>query len=583
MKYQWATGKCDRVSDRGSSKPVTGAGSGVLQVGRPAHRERDCLTPAPSRVSRSTPRRDPHPPLTVARSGSLRAPRERREPPSTVAQPRGDRPARGRGGVYPKPVQDGFPQLAAGDLFAGKYVIQSLAGRGGMGLVYRAHQVLPDRTVALKVIAPNLIGEIEFRTRFKEEASLAARIEHPNVIPIYDAGEHDGLLYIVMRFVDGLDLGRLLSDHDRLEPTRAERIVTQVAAALDAAHDRGLVHRDVKPANILVARGASGEHVYLTDFGLTKPITDVGARRATTTGRWLGTLDYVAPEQLNGAPADVRSDVYSLGCLLHQLLTGVVPFPSDQVAATIHGHLSADPPSPSALASSVPRELDAVVAQAMAKDPGARYQTAGGLATALSRALTAADHRQALASSGTTDIGPVVRTSVAILAACVATFVFGVIGYLAAGLGNHPASRTPSARDVAAAERAALSRPSAAYAAALRAFLAPLDDARLRDRRLLSSASTPVSQAIAAQLLSEAYARAAGAAERIRASAADAPATSRIITALRAATVAYHALAASATGQRRDEYTAAQTQIGRADAQFDAALITLRNLGYHVT
>ncbi len=276
-------------------------------------------------------------------------------------------------------------QLAPGDVFAG-YRIESLAGRGGMGLVYKAWQVRPERMVAVKVIMPELAGDADFRARFEQEAMLAAQIEHPNVIPIYEVGDEDGLLYIVMRFVESMDLNHLLRSRERLAPTHAARIVTQIAAALDAAHERGLVHRDVKPANVLVTGTYPDEHVYLTDFGLTKRVTDFGGGM-TATGGFVGTLDYIAPEQVSGDPVDGRGDVYALGCVLHQLLTGKVPFPRDQEVAKIFAHLSVPPPPPSQLVPSVPVELDEVVVHAMAKHPDDRFQSAGELARAAAAAV----------------------------------------------------------------------------------------------------------------------------------------------------------------------------------------------------
>src|SRR5436190_14504635 len=190
-----------------------------------------------------------------------------------------------------------------------------------MGVVYRAIQIGLDRNVALKVITPQYASDEEFRERFKRESRLAASIEHPNVIPIYEAGESDGVLFLSMRYVDGTDLKSVLEREGTLEPRRAARIVAQVAEALDAAHAAGLVHRDIKPANILMA---SGDHVYLTDFGLTKRASSESA--LTKTGQMVGTVDYVAPEQVEGGRVDARTDVYSLGCVLYHLLTGRVPY-----------------------------------------------------------------------------------------------------------------------------------------------------------------------------------------------------------------------------------------------------------------
>src|SRR5918996_1799318 len=184
--------------------------------------------------------------------------------------------------------------LAPGTVFAG-YRIEGMIGRGGMGVVYRATQLALDRRVALKLVAPELAQDGEFRERFKRESRMAASIDHPNVIPVYEAGEAEGALYISMRYVDGVDLHYLIERNGRVEYARAVHLIEQVAYALDAAHERGLVHRDIKPANILVSRNAQHEHVYLTDFGLTR---DLAAGDALTkSGIFVGTIDYAAPEQ----------------------------------------------------------------------------------------------------------------------------------------------------------------------------------------------------------------------------------------------------------------------------------------------
>ncbi len=265
-------------------------------------------------------------------------------------------------------------QLGPGEEIGG-YRIEALAGRGGMGLVYRARQRRPDRTVAIKVIAPELASDPAFRARFEQESATAAEIEHPNVIPVYEVGEDDGLLFISMRFVQGVDLGRLLAQSGRLDPERAAHLVSQTADALDAAHAQGLVHRDVKPGNILVA---SGDHVYLTDFGLTKRTTD--SRGMTQTGMFVGTVDYIAPEQVEGRRVDARADVYALGCVTYELLSGNVPFPRDSDIAKIFAHVSDPPPR----LTGVPEPLADAVEKAMAKRPEDRYVSAGDFGRAVS-------------------------------------------------------------------------------------------------------------------------------------------------------------------------------------------------------
>ena len=260
------------------------------------------------------------------------------------------------------------------------FKIEDEIGRGGMGVVYRAAQISLGRPVALKVISETLSDREGFRERFVRESRLAASLDHPNVIPVYAAGEHDGVLYIAMRFVDGTDLRALLAAEGALDPARAAGVVAQVASALDAAHERGLVHRDVKPANILVAARGGGEHTYLTDFGLTKrTASDSGL---TAAGEWVGTLDYVAPEQVRGEHVDSRADVYALGCVLYELLTGQVPFPRDDDIAKLWAHISDPAPAVLDLAPDTPRALAGVAARCMAKEPGDRFQTAGEMGRA---------------------------------------------------------------------------------------------------------------------------------------------------------------------------------------------------------
>jgi DNA-binding beta-propeller fold protein YncE/predicted Ser/Thr protein kinase len=270
--------------------------------------------------------------------------------------------------------------LTAGTELAG-YRIEGVAGEGGMGVVYRATQLALGRPVALKLITKERAGDDSFRARFKRESQLAALIDHPNIIPVYEAGEAGGVLFIAMRFVDGVDL-RALLEREALDPERVVDIVEQLAAALDAAHRRGLVHRDVKPANVLVANEGGREHVYLTDFGLSKYATSVSG--VTQTGIFVGTIHYVAPEQIRGEKIDGRADVYALGCVLYHALTGVVPFDRDSDVATMHAHLNDPPPQTGVDA------MDAVIERALAKDAAARFATAGELASAAREALRSA-------------------------------------------------------------------------------------------------------------------------------------------------------------------------------------------------
>ena len=278
-------------------------------------------------------------------------------------------------------------ELVPGTDFAG-YRIVSLLGHGGMSVVYLAEHLGLERKVAIKVLAPALGHDARFRDRFVRESRMAASLDHPNVIPIYEAGEADGRLFIAMRYVDGTDLKELIREFGPLSPADTFSIVRQAAGALDAAHARGLVHRDVKPANVLIAAGAEsneGRHVYLSDFGLTKRTTSESG--ITGTGQFVGTLDYAAPEQFEGKTLDARTDVYSLGCVLFECLAGHPPFRKEFDAALMYAHLSDAPPKPSAERGDLPDAIDAVVARAMAKSPDDRFQSAGEVARAAGTAL----------------------------------------------------------------------------------------------------------------------------------------------------------------------------------------------------
>jgi predicted ATPase/Tfp pilus assembly protein PilF len=266
--------------------------------------------------------------------------------------------------------------LAPGSTLAA-YSVERLLGRGGMGEVYLATHEGLGRRVALKLLAPELAADPAFRERFIAESRLAASLDHPHIVPIYEAGEADGRLFLAMRYVEGDDLGALIAATGSLEPERAVDLLAGIGAALDAAHDRGLVHRDVKPANILVARTArADEHAYLGDFGLTKLLgSDAGFTRS---GQLVGSVDYVAPEQIEGRPIDGRVDVYSLACVLYAALTGSPPYRRETEVATLWAHVQADPPRPSEVDPSLAR-YDPVIARGMAKDPADRHSTAGEL------------------------------------------------------------------------------------------------------------------------------------------------------------------------------------------------------------
>ena len=280
-------------------------------------------------------------------------------------------------------LSHGEPNLAIGTDFAG-HRIDAFVGQGGMGVVFRASDLTLGRTVALKVIAPDVAGKPVFRTRFERECRAAAAIDHPHVVQIYHAGEDEGLLYLSMRYVDGTDLRRLLRSESRLEPPRAVSILSQIAGALEAAHALGLVHRDVKPGNVLLAQRSGHQHAYLTDFGITRRADD---EHVTRTGVALGSVDYMAPEQAHGADVDARADIYSLGCILFQMLTGSVIFDRDNDLETLWAHVH-DPPRPlRALNPDLPPQLQDVLDRALAKHPGDRQPSAAELARDAAQAL----------------------------------------------------------------------------------------------------------------------------------------------------------------------------------------------------
>ena len=247
-----------------------------------------------------------------------------------------------------------------------------------MGVVYRARHLALDRERALKVISPALSEDPRFRERFQREARLAASLEHPNVVPVDHAGDEGGVLYLSMRLVEGSDLRRIVEASGPLDARRASRLLTGIAAGLDAAHERGLLHRDVKPANVLVEGVNGDERVFLTDFGISRIAG--GGGTVTASGELLGSPDYVAPEQVAGDRVDYRTDVYALGCLLHFALTGQPPFPRDNDLAKLFAHANAPRPRPSELVPGLPTALDGVVARAMAIRPEYRYESAGELA-----------------------------------------------------------------------------------------------------------------------------------------------------------------------------------------------------------
>jgi class 3 adenylate cyclase len=305
-------------------------------------------------------------------------------------------------------------EVQTGAEFLG-YRIEEQIGHGGMGIVYQAYDLRLKRTVALKLVTPELALDERFRERFARETELAISLEHPNVVPIHDAGDVAGRLYLAMRLVAGTDLRKLLRAEGALEPSRALAICRQVANALDAAHAKGLVHRDVKPSNILLDEA---EHVYLADFGLTRHLEEKGARAGE--GRSVGTPAYLAPEHIEGGRVDGRADVYSLGCVLYECLTGEAPFVHDSRLAVAWAHLEEEPPSASERDSDLPEAIDAVLRGAMAKSPDERYRTCAALIQASEAAFgirsRSRGHRRLLvAALGAVTLAAVATVATAIL------------------------------------------------------------------------------------------------------------------------------------------------------------------------
>ncbi len=301
-------------------------------------------------------------------------------------------------------------EFAPGTVFAG-YRIERVLGRGGMGVVYLATELGLERPVALKVIRSDVADDERFRERFRLESRTAASVEDPRVVTVFAAGERDGLAFVAMRYVPGVDLQRLTASRGPLPPERAAAVIAQVAEGLDAVHAAGLVHRDVKPANVIIAEGESyrtDPRAYLTDFGLAKAVAAAGG--LTATGEVIGTVDYMAPEQIQADRVDARTDVYALGGVLFHAVTGEVPYSAPESSAKMWAHLNEPPPSARSSGAET-GVLDDVIRRAMAKDPADRYPSAGDLG----RAAIAAVRGEAVTRSehavGTGEAAPTAPTA----------------------------------------------------------------------------------------------------------------------------------------------------------------------------
>ncbi|MEJ7876197.1 MAG: protein kinase [Solirubrobacterales bacterium] len=319
--------------------------------------------------------------------------------------------------------------LGPGVIFA-NHRIEAELGRGGMGVVFKALELTLDRPRALKVVAEDLATDATFKERFRREARLAASVDHPNVIAVHHAGEEAGIPYLSMSLVDGPDLGALVGAAGPLDPARASRLISQIAAGLEAAHARGLVHRDIKPSNVLISEDGGSERVFLTDFGLSRHVDEDG--EMTQTGDFLGSTDYVAPEQIEGGPVDARADVYARGALADFLLTGEAPFARRSSAAKLVAHVNAERPRPSAVRSLVPTALDDAVTRAMAVKPAERFSGPAAFADAFDDAVR----------NSTSD--PVTPSSV--IGVLVVAAAAAAVAFLLA-LGGAPERREPPQRE----------------------------------------------------------------------------------------------------------------------------------------
>ena len=362
--------------------------------------------PAPAPALGETPRVAPATPLPAATPAPARRP-----PAAAPAAP-------------PAAPPPSF-ELPLGTIFAGCRVEEVISG-GGMAVVYRAEELALQRRVALKLILPEHSTEERFRERFRRESKVAAAIDHPNVIPIFDAGEEEGLLFITMRLVEGTDMRSLIAAEGRIEPLRAARIIRQVGAALDAVHARGMLHRDVKPSNVLLARQ---DHAYLSDFGFAKPAASVGG--LTRQESIVARAEYVAPEQILNERVDGRSDIYALGCLLFEAITGEAPFAHWSDGPQVLAHLNAPRPSPLEVCPELPREFDDVVRRAMATNPDERYQSGSDLGQAV---LLAAGGLQRASPSSLVATGEAAPSSGA------AAAIFDELGGEALGAGSRAAA-----------------------------------------------------------------------------------------------------------------------------------------------
>jgi len=484
----------------------------------------------------------------------------------------------------------GLAGARRGDTIAG-YEIEGVLGTGGMGVVYEATQLSLKRRVALKVIAGGAPPDGTVRERFRREGKLQALIEHPHILPVYEAGESRGRLFIAMRLVHGPTLKAIASARS-LDRPRTLRILGDVAHALDAAHRAGLVHRDVKPQNILIDHG---DFAYLADFGLTKTSDE---STLTRTGQLMGSVAYMSPEQVRGERASAASDVYSFACVVYECLVGLVPFPRESDHAVLHAHVWDAPPRPSEIRPELPLELDDVIARGMAKAPGARPQSACALIRDVRSALglepePAADAEASLGDlTRGDDIGTELRSprasaeprSSSILApilAVLALLIGVAAGYVVA---REPASG--SAADTLAA--AATHRPPARisgetrFGTDLNAAFTTLNASKARAERTLARANSARAQAGGLARLAAAYGKARADVAEARAPSRAVAARNALGTSLARVAGSYRTLELAARRRTRHGYNEARSALRRPEAALRNALRQLGRLGYRV-
>jgi hypothetical protein len=494
-----------------------------------------------------------------------------------------------------EPMTQDAPELRRGYTIAG-YRIERALGAGGMGAVYEATQLSLQRSVALKVIAAGVPVDATLRERFRREAQLQAVIDHPHILPVYEAGESHGRLFIAMRLVRGRTL-KSLATACALDQQRGMRMLGDVARALDAAHGAGLVHRDVKPQNILVD---PGDYAYLADFGLSRAS---GEETLTRAGQLLGSISYMSPEQVRGERATQASDIYSFTCVVYECLVGLVPFPRESDHAVLHAHVWEPPPRPSEIRAELPAALDDVIAHGMAKAPDARPQSACALvreaqsALGLEPELTEEDEPTtpvevmvgADDSSDTELSAPVDGRAGTRRLVRMLTPVLGAIVLLAGASAGYLVSRDPGAGPAArtlttTANRAPPARTTAdaRFGADLNAAFSALSGTKGPLERKLARATSTGSQATALARLAAAYRQARAAVARARTPAKAGSTDAAIEAALAHIADNYRRLQQAAQHRRRNTYNAAKQRLVSLKRELDDAVQRLQRLGYRL-